>query len=141
MTDDAIIKVLSPFAALARIAFNSGIEPREFIAGVNAHIEALQAWEIRRLTIERDELLRSSARPRRSECDSDETFRSAVQFWELAQAIRHGPNPAPSAPIAVERAIAVDTAADGSRSYTYIEDENGVSAYRDNVIRRSRGDG
>jgi hypothetical protein len=129
----------SPFAALALIAANSGMEPREFIALVNAHIDALTAWEARRATVAHFQALRRTAKPARIDCDSDDTFASALKFWEEAQTIDLREYAAPSASIPVERAIEVHIAADGSRTYTYIGDEWGIgSVYRDNVIQRSK---
>jgi hypothetical protein len=107
----------SPFAVFAKIVENSEIEPQEFIARVNRHIEALQVWEAHRATIEREAALRGMARPDRSECDSESVFLSALAFWNETQTILSELRPAPAEDIAVERAIEVHTAADGSRTH------------------------
>lgn len=128
----------SPFAALATIVANSGMEPREFIGLVNAHIEALHAWEARRATVAHFQALRQTPKPERADCDSDATIASVLNFWEEAQKIDLRTYAAPAAPIPVERAIEVHAAADGSRTYTYIGEEWGNSVYRDHVIQRSK---
>jgi len=130
--------MVSPFAAIFRLAERSTFEPREFFARVNAHIEALQAWEKRRGIIARETSLRGTPAPVSSDCDSEAAFNSALKFWNEAQAFSHHPYPAPSAPIAIERAIQVHTAADGSRTYTYLEDEWGNTVYRDAIIKRHK---
>jgi hypothetical protein len=128
------------FAIAARLIRDDGLQAaRDFIAEVNAHIEALTAWEERIAIIARETALRGTPAPARSDCDSEAAFQSAYRFWTEAQAIQHRPYPVPSARIPVERSIEVHTAADGSRTYTYCSDEWGHTVYRDAFIQSHKG--
>jgi hypothetical protein len=128
------------FAIAARLVRDDGLQvARDFIAVVNAHIDALTAWEARRAVIACIEAMRATREPVPSDCDTSAAFQSAHRFWLEAQASRHVALPAPSAPIAIERSIEVHTAPDGSRSYTYLSDEWGNSVYRDAIIQRNKG--
>lgn len=127
------------FVIAARILVNEGLEAtQDFIAQVNAHIEALSAWESEREIAHRNLVLRWSYEPTRETCDSEASFQSAHRCWREAQSTQHNPRPAPTAPIRVERAIVVEIAEDGSRSYKYAEDELSLTVYRDRIIRMSR---
>jgi hypothetical protein len=130
------------FAIAARIVEDHGVQAaRAFIAEVNRHIDALTSWEERRAAFAGETALRGTPEPLRCSCDSDEAFQSVHRMWTNAQAAR-SPCPAPTARIPVERAIEVHTAADGTRSYTYLSDPWGAgSVYRDNVIQRSKEEG
>jgi hypothetical protein len=127
------------FAIAARLIRDDGLQAaRDFVAEVNAHIDALTAWEKRRTAFAGETALRGTPEPVRCNCDSDASFQSVHRLWNLAQAIR-SPCPAPAARIPVERAIEVHTAADGSRTYTYLDHEWwGTSVYRDNIIQRNK---
>jgi hypothetical protein len=130
---------MSIMAIASRIIRDEGLEvARAFVAQVNAHIDALTAWQERLAIIARETALRGTPEPMPSDCDSEAAFLSAHRFWQEAHTIAHHWYPAPSAPIRVERAIEVHTAADGSRTYTYLDDEWGNSVCRDIFIQRSK---
>jgi hypothetical protein len=126
------------FAAAARLIRDDGMAAaRALIAEVNAHIDALTAWEERRAAFIGETALRGTPEPLRCNCDSDAAFQSVHQMWIKAQAARSH-CPAPTARIPVERAIEVHTAADGSRTYTYLADEWGNSVLRDPIVQRNK---
>jgi hypothetical protein len=128
------------FAIAARIVENHGVQAaRAFIAEVNAHIDALTAWEERRTAFAGETALRGTPEPLRCSCDSDAAFQSVHRMWTKAQAACSA-CPAPAARIPVERAIEVHTAADGTRTYKYLSDEWwGNSVYRDHIVQRNKG--
>jgi hypothetical protein len=128
------------FAIAARLIRDDGLKAaRDFIAEVSAHIDALRAWEERMAIIARETALRGTPEPMRTDCDTEEAFQSAHRFWSEAQALQHRPYPAPSARMPVERAIQVHTAPDGSRTYTYADDDEWCSTvYRDRDIQRAK---
>jgi hypothetical protein len=133
----AILEGVTVFKIASRILLAEGLPAvRGFIGDVNAHIDALDAWELRRAAFSVETALRGTPEPERNNCDSDRAFQSVHRIWAKAQAAR-SPCPAPSAPIRVERAIEVHTAADGSRTYTY-GSEWCVTAYRDPIIQRNK---
>jgi hypothetical protein len=130
--------VVTMFVIAAHIVEQQGMEAgKAFIAEVNAHIDALTAWEDRRAAFAGETALRGTLEPQRGNCDSDAAFESVHGMWMKAQAGH--PCPAPSARIAIERSIEVHTAADGSRTYTYLSDPSGDgSVYRDHLIQRNK---
>lgn len=130
---------MSLFAIASRLVSGESLEAaRDFIAKVNAHIDVLTAWQERVAVIARETALRGTPEPIRSDCDTEAAFMSARRYWHDAQTISHHSYPAPSAPIPVERSIEVHTAADGSRTYTYLSDEWGKSVYRDRIIQQNK---
>lgn len=111
---------------------------REFVSQVNAHIALLEAWEAHLATIRRAAVLRGTPEPKRRECDSDAAFSSALIFWREAQ-VPHHPYPAPSAPIAVERSIAVHVGPDGRRKFMYAAGTLAeMTVYRDREIESAK---
>lgn len=112
---------------------------REFVSQVNAHITVLEAWEKDLAAIRCATSLRGTPEPKRSECDSDKAFESVLILWREAQTRDQCPSPAPSAPIPVERSIAVHTSPDGFRTFTYAAGTLlEMTVYRDRHIQRAK---
>jgi hypothetical protein len=128
------------FEIMTRLVTDFGIEAaREFALGVNRHLEALTEWQARMDIVAREKALRGTPEPARADCDSEAAFQSAHRCWQDAQTLAHFPYPAPVAPMFVEQAIEVHTAADGRRTYKY-SNVRGDCVQSDALIRLSRGE-
>jgi len=101
---------------------------KKFVARVNAHIDALDAWERHlRETMDRERALFDTPAPLRSECDGELAFQAATRFW--LQANRGGGYwsiPGPSAAPEIEQVIDVYVGPEGNRSYRYAARRSGA---------------
>jgi len=117
------------FERCTEILEAEGVEAvKKFVARVNAHINALDAWERHlRETMDRERALFDTPAPLRSECDGEVAFQAAMKFW--LQANRGGGYwsiPAPSAASEIEQVIDVHAGPAGSRSYRYAGRHSGA---------------